>query len=67
LAEFGVCGSFTPVRGPAVARPGSQLLGGDGGRVELVAVDVNPLYNELAYTQAFDRQEGLAGAPTGCT
>ena len=44
-------------------RQAGQLLGGDAGRVELVAVDVNPLYNELAYTQAFDRQEGLAGVP----
>ncbi len=44
-------------------RQAGQLLGGDAGRVELVAVDVNPLYNELAYTQAFDRQEGLDGVP----
>jgi cytochrome oxidase Cu insertion factor (SCO1/SenC/PrrC family) len=44
-------------------RQAGQLLGGDARRVELVAVDVNPLYNELAYTQAFDRQEGLAGVP----
>jgi len=44
-------------------RQAGQLLGGDAGRVELVAVDVNPLYSELAYTQAFDRQEGLAGVP----
>jgi len=44
-------------------RQAGQLLGGNAGRVELVAVDVNPLYNELAYTQAFDRQEGLADVP----
>jgi cytochrome oxidase Cu insertion factor (SCO1/SenC/PrrC family) len=44
-------------------RQAGQLLGGAADRVELVAVDVNPLYNELAYTQAFDRQEGLAGVP----
>jgi cytochrome oxidase Cu insertion factor (SCO1/SenC/PrrC family) len=44
-------------------RQAGQLLGGDARRVELVAVDLNPLYNELAYTQAFDRQEGLAGVP----
>ncbi|HEY7147654.1 MAG TPA: SCO family protein, partial [Streptosporangiaceae bacterium] len=44
-------------------RQAGQLLGGAAGRVELVAVDVNPLYNEVAYTQAFDRQEGLAGVP----
>ena len=44
-------------------RQAGQLLSGDARRVELVAVDVNPLYNELAYTQAFDRQEGLNGVP----
>ena len=44
-------------------RQADQLLSGDTGRVELVAVDVNPLYNELAYTRAFDRQEGLDGVP----
>jgi cytochrome oxidase Cu insertion factor (SCO1/SenC/PrrC family) len=44
-------------------RQAGQLLGGDARRVELVAVDVNPLYSELAYTQAFDRQEGLADVP----
>jgi cytochrome oxidase Cu insertion factor (SCO1/SenC/PrrC family) len=44
-------------------RQAGQILGGDARHVELVAVDVNPLYNELAYTQAFDRQEGLAGVP----
>ena len=44
-------------------RQAGQLLSGDARRVELVAVDVNPLYNELAYTQAFDRQEGLDGVP----
>jgi cytochrome oxidase Cu insertion factor (SCO1/SenC/PrrC family) len=44
-------------------RQAGQMLGTDASRVELVAVDVNPLYNELAYTQAFDRQEGLASVP----
>ena len=44
-------------------RLAAQLLGGNARRVELVAVDVNPLYNELAYTQAFDRQEGLDTVP----
>jgi cytochrome oxidase Cu insertion factor (SCO1/SenC/PrrC family) len=41
----------------------SQMLGADTRRVELVAVNANPLYNELAYTQAFDRQERLDGVP----
>ena len=44
-------------------RVAAQLLGGNARRVELVAVDVNPLYNELAYTRAFDRQEGLDTVP----
>ncbi|HTU75130.1 MAG TPA: SCO family protein [Trebonia sp.] len=44
-------------------RQAGQLLGADARRVELVAIDVNPLYYETAYTQAFDRQEGLADVP----
>ena len=41
-------------------RQAGQLLGAKPSQVELVAVDVNPLYNELAYTRQFDQQEGLA-------
>jgi cytochrome oxidase Cu insertion factor (SCO1/SenC/PrrC family) len=41
-------------------RQAGQLLGAKTSQVELVAVDVNPLYNELAYTRQFDQQEGLA-------
>jgi len=41
-------------------RQAGQLLGASSSRVELVAVDVNPLYYQAAYTQAFDREEGLA-------
>ncbi len=44
-------------------RQAGQLLGAKTSQVELVAVDVNPLYNELAYTRQFDQQEGLAGLP----
>jgi len=40
-------------------RQAGQLLGASRQKVDLVAVDVNPLYNELAYTQQFDQQEGL--------
>ena len=40
-------------------RQAGQLLGTSRAKVDLVAVDVNPLYNELAYTQQFDQQEGL--------
>jgi len=38
-------------------RQAGQLLGASRQQVELVAVDVNPLYNELAYTRQFDQQE----------
>jgi cytochrome oxidase Cu insertion factor (SCO1/SenC/PrrC family) len=40
-----------------------QLLGGQARQVELVAVVTNPVYHQLAYTQAFDRQERLGGLP----
>ena len=44
-------------------RQAGQLLGADRQQVELVAIDVNPLYNELAYTREFDHAEGLTGVP----
>ncbi len=44
-------------------RQAGQLLGAKTSQVELVAIDVNPLYNEVAYTQAFDRAEELTGVP----
>jgi cytochrome oxidase Cu insertion factor (SCO1/SenC/PrrC family) len=44
-------------------RQAGQLLGADRQQVELVAIDVNPLYTDLAYTQQFDHAEGLAGVP----
>jgi cytochrome oxidase Cu insertion factor (SCO1/SenC/PrrC family) len=44
-------------------REAGVLLGSDAGQVRLVAVNLNPLYNGIAYTQAFDRQEQLAGVP----
>lgn len=40
-----------------------QLLHAQARQVELVAINVNPLYNGLAYTRAFDQQEGLASLP----
>jgi cytochrome oxidase Cu insertion factor (SCO1/SenC/PrrC family) len=40
-------------------RQAGQLLRADSSHVELVAVDVNPLYYESAYTREFDQQEGL--------
>ncbi|MGB6454176.1 MAG: hypothetical protein WBH47_06750, partial [Streptosporangiaceae bacterium] len=40
-----------------------QLLGASGHRVELVAIVANPLYRSVAYTRAFDSQEGLSAVP----
>ena len=42
-------------------RAAGQLLGASGRNVELVAVVANPVYHQIAYTQAFDRQENLTG------
>ena len=44
-------------------RLAGQLLGADSRRVELVAINYNPLYNQVSYIRAFDRQEGLNGIP----
>jgi cytochrome oxidase Cu insertion factor (SCO1/SenC/PrrC family) len=44
-------------------RDADQLLGASARRVELVAIVANPLYRSVAYTRAFDRQEGLSGVP----
>ncbi len=57
-----VCVSECPLIAQEFRQAG-QLLGADARRVELVAINVNPLYNGVSYTQAFDRQEGLAGVP----
>ncbi len=40
-------------------RAAGQLLGASARHVELVAVVANPVYHQIAYTQAFDRQERL--------
>ncbi len=42
-------------------RAADRLLHGRSRQVELVAIVANPVYRTLAYTRAFDRQEGLAG------
>jgi cytochrome oxidase Cu insertion factor (SCO1/SenC/PrrC family) len=44
-------------------RDAGQLLAADTRHVELVAINYNPLYTQVSYIQAFDRQEGLAGVP----
>jgi cytochrome oxidase Cu insertion factor (SCO1/SenC/PrrC family) len=44
-------------------RDAGQLLGADTRHVALVAINYNPLYTQVSYIQAFDRQEGLATVP----
>jgi cytochrome oxidase Cu insertion factor (SCO1/SenC/PrrC family) len=41
----------------------AELLGAKDKDVDLVAIVANPTYRSAAFTQAFDRQEGLAGVP----
>ncbi len=40
-------------------RQAGQLLAADSRRVALVAINYNPLYTQVSYLKAFDRQEGL--------
>jgi cytochrome oxidase Cu insertion factor (SCO1/SenC/PrrC family) len=44
-------------------RQAGQLLSADTARVELVAINYNPLDTQVSYIQAFDRQEGMGGVP----
>ena len=44
-------------------RQAGQLLGADSRRVELVAVNLNPIYSQLDYIRAFDHAEGLDTVP----
>jgi cytochrome oxidase Cu insertion factor (SCO1/SenC/PrrC family) len=44
-------------------RAADQLLGASSRNVEMVAVVANPVYRSLAYTRAFDSQEGLSRLP----
>ena len=44
-------------------RVAGQLLGADIRNVELVAINYNPIYTDVSYLRAFDKQEGLAGVP----
>jgi cytochrome oxidase Cu insertion factor (SCO1/SenC/PrrC family) len=44
-------------------RLAGQLLGADARRVELVAINYNPLFTQVSYIRAFDRQEGLDRVP----
>ncbi len=44
-------------------READQLLGSGSRNVEMVAVVANPVYRSVAYTRAFDAQEGLSRLP----
>ncbi len=57
-----VCTSDCPVIAQEF-READGVLGGDAGRVYLVAVDANPRYISTDYLTAFDRQEGLQSTP----
>jgi cytochrome oxidase Cu insertion factor (SCO1/SenC/PrrC family) len=57
-----VCTSDCPLEAQEFRQAG-QLLGAADRHVELVAIVANPVDYQLGYTQAFDRQEGLAGVP----
>jgi cytochrome oxidase Cu insertion factor (SCO1/SenC/PrrC family) len=57
-----VCVSDCPLIAQEFRQAG-QMLGVHNPHVKLVAVNVNPLYHQEAYIQAFDRQEQLASAP----
>jgi cytochrome oxidase Cu insertion factor (SCO1/SenC/PrrC family) len=57
-----VCTSDCPLMGQEFRQAGQQLSA-HSGQVELVAVNYNPLYTQLGYLQAFDRQEGLGALP----
>jgi len=55
-----VCTSDCPLEAQEFRQAG-QLLGTSDRHVELVAIVANPVDYQVGYTQAFDRQEGLAG------
>jgi cytochrome oxidase Cu insertion factor (SCO1/SenC/PrrC family) len=57
-----VCVSDCPLIAQEFRQAG-QLLGASNKQVELVAVNLNPLYHQLSYIQTFDKQEGLASVP----
>jgi len=57
-----VCTSDCPIIGAEFKEAG-VLLGSADKDVELVAVVANPIYRSVAFTQAFDREEGLNTVP----
>ncbi|MGD0239166.1 MAG: SCO family protein [Streptosporangiaceae bacterium] len=57
-----VCTTDCPVIAQELKQTG-RMLGAQDTHVELVAVVANPVYRSVAFTQAFDRQEGLTSVP----
>ena len=57
-----VCTTDCPIIGAEFKQAG-VLLGAQDKDVELVAVVANPTYRGIAFTQAFDREEGLNRVP----
>jgi cytochrome oxidase Cu insertion factor (SCO1/SenC/PrrC family) len=57
-----VCTTDCPIIAQELKQAG-RMLGAQAARVELVAVVANPTYRSVAFTRAFDRQEGLASVP----
>ena len=55
-----VCVSDCPLIAQEFRQAG-QLLGPGDPHVKLIAIDVNPLYSQINYVRAFDRQENLGG------
>jgi cytochrome oxidase Cu insertion factor (SCO1/SenC/PrrC family) len=57
-----VCTTDCPIIAQEFKQTG-ELLGAKDADVDLVAVVANPTYRSATFTQAFDRQEGLAAVP----
>src|SRR5690242_408282 len=57
-----VCTTDCPIIAQELKQAG-RMLGAQEARVELVAVVANPFYRSVAFTRAFDRQEGLDSVP----
>jgi cytochrome oxidase Cu insertion factor (SCO1/SenC/PrrC family) len=57
-----VCTTDCPIIGAEMKETG-VLLGSADKNVELVAIVANPIYRSAAFTQAFDREEGLSTVP----
>ena len=57
-----VCTTDCPIIGQEFKQAG-VLLGSADSKVELVAIVANPTYRAVAFTRAFDRQEGLNTVP----